>query len=166
VITTPRMRGEAIGPEHQAEMEALLGDPRVGRTLAGPFTPEQVAGQIAAHAAHWEHHGYGYWLFRHRESGDTVGRGGLGATATGGAGGTEVGWAVMADLWGQGYAPELGAAAIGIAFDVLRLPEVVTYTMPHNSASRRVMEKLGFEYEREVVQADLPHVLYRLQSWD
>jgi [ribosomal protein S5]-alanine N-acetyltransferase len=29
-----------------------------------------------------------------------------------------------------------------------------------------VMEKLGFEYEREVVHANLPHVLYRLQSWD
>jgi ribosomal-protein-alanine N-acetyltransferase len=160
------MRGEAIGPEHQAEMEALLGDPRVGETLAGPFTPEQVAAQIAAHAAHWDHHGYGYWLFRDRESGETVGRGGLGATAVGGPGGTEVGWAVAADLWGRGYATEQGAAAIGVAFDVLRLPEVVAYTMVGNAASRRVMEKLGFEYEREVVHADLPHVVYRLQSWD
>jgi [ribosomal protein S5]-alanine N-acetyltransferase len=53
-----------------------------------------------------------------------------------------------------------------VAFDVLRLPAVVTYTLPYNAASRRVMEKLGFEYEREVVHADLPHVLYRLQSWD
>ncbi len=31
-------------------------------------------------------------------------------------------------------------------------------------ASRRVMENLGFSYEREVVYADLPHVLYRRYS--
>ncbi len=44
------------------------------------------------------------------------------------------------------------------------LSEVVSYTLPHNAASRRVMEKLGFSYEREIVHADLPHVLYRIQS--
>ena len=49
-----------------------------------------------------------------------------------------------------------------MAFDVLGLPDLVTYTLPGNLASRRVMEKLGFTYEREVVHADLPHVLYRL----
>ena len=37
-------------------------------------------------------------------------------------------------------------------------------TAPDNRGSRRVMEKLGLSYEREVVHADLPHVLYRLQS--
>jgi RimJ/RimL family protein N-acetyltransferase len=36
--------------------------------------------------------------------------------------------------------------------------------MVENRASRRVMEKLGFEYEREVVHANLPHVLYRLST--
>jgi ribosomal-protein-alanine N-acetyltransferase len=162
VITTPRMRGERIGPEHQAELEALLGDPQVGATLGGAATPEGVARQIAAHDAHWEHYGYGYWLFRD-EQGALVGRGGLGATNTGGPG-VEVGWAVTPERWGQGYATELGAAAIAVAFDVLGLDEVVSYTLPHNRASRRVMEKLGFEYEREVVHADLPHVLYRLRT--
>jgi RimJ/RimL family protein N-acetyltransferase len=162
VITTPRMRGERIGPEHQAELEALLGDPQVGATLGGTRTPEEVAGQIAAHAEHWDHYGFGYWLFRDRD-GVAVARGGLGATNTGGPG-VEVGWAVTPERWGQGYATELGAAAIAVAFGDLGLAEVVSYTMPHNRASRRVMEKLGFEYEREVVHADLPHVLYRLRT--
>ena len=34
MIITPRLRGEAIGPEHPAEMEELLCDPRVSATLA------------------------------------------------------------------------------------------------------------------------------------
>jgi len=36
--------------------------------------------------------------------------------------------------------------------------------LPTNKASRRVMEKVGFQYEKDVVWADLPHVLYRLRT--
>ena len=35
-------------------------------------------------------------------------------------------------------------------------------TLPHNAASRRVMEKVGFGYDRDIVHAGLAHVLYRL----
>jgi RimJ/RimL family protein N-acetyltransferase len=163
LIETPRLRGVRIGPEHQPERETRLGDPRVGATLGGAATPEQVAEQIAAHSRHWDERGFGYWMFRDLD-GAPVGRGGLGATEVGGPGGVEVGWAVLPDRWGQGYATELGAAAIGAAFARLGLDEVVSYTMVENRASRRVMEKLGFEYEREVMHADLPHVLYRLRA--
>jgi RimJ/RimL family protein N-acetyltransferase len=75
----------------------------------------------------------------------------------------EVGWALVPELWGRGYATELGAAAVDVAFG-LGVTEVVAFTLPHNAASRRVMEKLGLSYEREVVWADLPHVLYRRYS--
>ena len=40
---------------------------------------------------------------------------------------------------------------------------VVSFTLPGNLASRRVMEKLGFRFERETTYAGLPHVLYRLR---
>lgn len=39
--------------------------------------------------------------------------------------------------------------------------ELVAFTLPHNAASRRVMEKAGFAYERDTEHAGLPHVLYR-----
>jgi [ribosomal protein S5]-alanine N-acetyltransferase len=42
----------------------------------------------------------------------------------------------------------------------------VAFTLPDNVASRRVMEKVGFRYEREVEHVDLPHVLYRLREAD
>jgi RimJ/RimL family protein N-acetyltransferase len=63
--------------------------------------------------------------------------------------------------WGQGLATELGAASIEIAFGPLGLVDVVSFTLPGNVASRRVMEKLGFAFERETIYAGLPHVLYR-----
>ena len=41
------------------------------------------------------------------------------------------------------------------------LQRVVAYTLPDNWASRRVMEKAGFAYERDVMHVGLRHVLYR-----
>jgi ribosomal-protein-alanine N-acetyltransferase len=164
VIETPRLRGERIGPEHQSALAALHGDPRVGATLGGTETPEQVAAGIDRFRRKWAEQGFGYWLFRERSTGEPVGRGGLGRAHVAGRDEVELGWAVISERWGQGYGTEIGAAAIEVAFGPLGLAEVVAFTLPDNLASQRVMEKLGFSYEREIVWADLPHVLYRLQS--
>ncbi len=164
MIETPRMRGERIGREHYAVLLELVGDERVGATLGGAQTPDEVTESIEQHIARWEGDGFGYWMFTDRETGAPIARGGLSRAHVGGRDEVEVGWAVMPDRWGRGYATELGAAAIDVAFTTLAVPDVVAYTLPDNLASRRVMEKLGFSYEREVVHADLPHVLYRLHS--
>ena len=73
---------------------------------------------------------------------------------------------LIAMLMYQKYmlATELGAVSVAHAFGPLGLADVVSFTLVENRASRRVMEKLGFEYEREVEHAGLPHVLYRLRT--
>ena len=75
-------------------------------------------------------------------------------------------WTIAADRWGEGLATELGAAAVEVAARDLGLEELISLTLPENAASRRVMEKLGFAYERDVVQRGLPHVLYRRRAGD
>jgi [ribosomal protein S5]-alanine N-acetyltransferase len=67
---------------------------------------------------------------------------------------------VHPDHWGQGYAAELAAPARDLVFS-RGVGSVVAFTLTDNTASRRVMEKLGMTYERDIVHADLPHVLYR-----
>jgi RimJ/RimL family protein N-acetyltransferase len=160
-LDTPRMRGEPIGPEHRAGLIAVLGDPRVGATLGGAATPEQVDGHIAAMQEHWRAHGFGWYAFLDRETAALVARGGPHYARVGGREEVEIGWTVAADRWGEGLATELGAASLDIAFGSLGLVDVVSFTLPDNVASRRVMEKLGFAFERDVVHAGLPHVLYR-----
>ncbi len=75
----------------------------------------------------------------------------------------EVGWSVAPDRWGEGLAPEAAAASLDWGFEVCGLEEIVSFTMPDNHASRRVMEKLGMRYVRDFDRAGLPHVLYRLR---
>lgn len=55
----------------------------------------------------------------------------------------------------------LATAFLDVAFPRLALSDVVAFTLPTNHGSRRVMEKLGFSYEREIIYTGLPHVLYR-----
>jgi RimJ/RimL family protein N-acetyltransferase len=49
-----------------------------------------------------------------------------------------------------------------VAFDVLVLDDVSSFTVHGNAASRAAMEKLCMTYERDVQHVGLPHVLYRL----
>ncbi len=49
-------------------------------------------------------------------------------------------------------------------FEHLGLAEVLCYTLQTNRAPRRVMEKAGFGYERDVVHAGLPYVFHCLTA--
>jgi [ribosomal protein S5]-alanine N-acetyltransferase len=161
---TARLRAEPIGPEHRAGLIAMLGDERVGATLGGVADPAAVDSQIAALRADWVEHGFGLYAFFDRESGALVARGGPRRCHVAGRDEVEIGWTVTPERWNQGIATEIGAASIELAFGPLALRNVVSFTLPHNHASRRVMEKLGLVYERDIDHAGRPHVLYRLSA--
>ncbi len=76
-------------------------------------------------------------------------------------------YALMPQYWGKGRATEMSRAILDEDFERIGIPNVVAFTLPTNQASRRVMEKLGFQYERDFIHAALPHVLYRLsvEQW-
>jgi ribosomal-protein-alanine N-acetyltransferase len=164
LIETTRLSGQRLRAEHELELARLDLDPRVYRTLwpfPYPPTVADVRDGLRRQLDHWERHGFGLWLLYDRTCGEMIGRGGLMYTDVAGALAVEVAWAIVSDRWGQGLATELAHACVRIAFQNLRVSELVAVTLPHNHASRRVMDKAGFVYEREVVHAGLPHVLYR-----
>ena len=107
--------------------------------------------------------GYGLWTLRDRESGAFVGRGGIQPVTIDGVDEVELGYALRPEWWGRGLATEVSRAALKLAFERLELPNVVAFTMPTNARSRRVIERLGFTFERDIVWSELPHVLFRLR---
>jgi RimJ/RimL family protein N-acetyltransferase len=79
----------------------------------------------------------------------------------------EVGWRLGERFRGRGYATEGAAAAIDYGFDVLGLDRLVSILEPANVASGRVMEKLGFTFERETyapATGELLHVRELVRS--
>jgi ribosomal-protein-alanine N-acetyltransferase len=163
-LDTPRMRGEPIGPEHEAEIAELMLDPRIYRSLwpwSTAPTRADVRASLADKRDHWERHGFGLWLLRDRGSGLVAGRGGLQYTDAIGGFAVEAAWTIAPDRWGEGLATELAVASVGVAFDVLDLHELIAITLPENLASRRVMDKTGFVYDCPIEHAELEYVLYR-----
>lgn len=162
-LDTPRMSGEPIGPEHEAEIAGLMLDPRVfrSRPWASAPTRADVRASLADKREHWERHGFGLWMLRDRHTGLVVGRGGLQHTDAIGGFAVEAAWTIAPERWGEGLATELALASVAVAFDVLELNELIAITLPDNLASRRVMEKAGFAYDRRIEHAGLQYVLYR-----
>jgi RimJ/RimL family protein N-acetyltransferase len=83
----------------------------------------------------------------------------------------EVGWRLAADWWGLGIASEAAAASLAYAWDVLDLPEVLSWTTPANTRSQAVMRRIGMTYaghfEHPLAAPDAwwrRHVVYRATS--
>ena len=55
----------------------------------------------------------------------------------------EVGWRLAAAHWGNGYATEAAHEALRVGFEEVGLDEIVSFTVPQNVRSRRVMERIG-----------------------
>jgi RimJ/RimL family protein N-acetyltransferase len=162
VVETPRLIGRLPALEHLDEFAALMGHPRVGETLGGAMTREQAETLIRKDSAHWEAHDFGAWYAFERSTDQLVGRIGTHVTLVEGVLEVELAWVVHPDHWGQGYAAELAAPARDLAFS-RGINSLVAMTLPTNTRSRRVMEKLDMTYERDITLADFPHVLYRLR---
>lgn len=58
----------------------------------------------------------------------------------------DVGFAIVPEMNGKGYATEAANALLVWAAQVLGVTEVLGLCNPDNKASRRILEKLGFEY--------------------
>jgi ribosomal-protein-alanine N-acetyltransferase len=164
-LLTTRLIAERLSPEHEPLLARLARDPRVYPTLwPFPYPPTEadVHDGLQRQLSLWERHGFGLWLLRDRATGEFVGRGGLEYTNAPGRLSVELAWAIVPERWRQGLATELARAAVHTGFQDLDLVELVALTLPHNVASRRVMEKVGFSYDRDIVHAGLDHVLYCL----
>jgi ribosomal-protein-alanine N-acetyltransferase len=61
----------------------------------------------------------------------------------------QIGYLLKKSYWGKGLATEAASAALKYGFEIAHLEKVVAVAKPDNIASRRVMEKLGMNYEKD-----------------
>ena len=130
------------------------------------FSEEQSRGFLERAAQHWKSHGFGLWMLHDQATNesDFVGYGGIKHALVEGNDAIELAYAITTDHWSKGFATEISIAALNLGFSELHLDRIVAFTLPHNRASRGVMENCGFKYDRAMVHAGLPHVLYILEA--
>ncbi|HEX2044587.1 MAG TPA: GNAT family N-acetyltransferase [Gaiellaceae bacterium] len=160
-FTTARLVAEPLAARHAAELATLHGDERVMATMGGgTATFEESAAWLERNLVHAGEPGCGVFVFREHATGRFVGRGVVRRIEIGGAEEVEVGYAVAAELWGRGLATEMAEGLVAHA-EAGGHADLVAYTEPANAASRRVMEKVGFAYDRDVEHHGRRQVLYR-----
>lgn len=106
--------------------------------------------------------GVGHWWWREAASDDLVAQVGLNSTEVEGEEVVEVGWSVDPERWGEGFATEAAEASLAWGFEIAGLNRIVSFTMPSNQASRRVMAKLGMSYLRNFERKGQEQVLFEL----
>jgi RimJ/RimL family protein N-acetyltransferase len=157
-VVLRRWRASDVAP-----FAEMCADPEVMRFFPKVATAEESAAFVERAEAHLDAHGFGLWAVE--VPGELAFAGYVGLAVVGfvapfaagaGAGGrvVEAGWRLARGAWGKGYAVDGARVALCAGFEVFGLPEVVSFTVPANVRSRRVMERLGM---RRCVGGDFEH---------
>jgi RimJ/RimL family protein N-acetyltransferase len=153
---------------------AMSADPAIMEFLR-PFPDRAASEAWAARArAHWQDHGFGQWVVEVPGVASFIGVVGLARISYEAhfTPAVEIAWRLARAYWGRGYAGEAAQAALDYGLNRLGLAEIVAVTVPANSRSRRVMERLGMTRDPadDYDHPSLPegplrrHVLYRLRN--
>jgi RimJ/RimL family protein N-acetyltransferase len=173
-ITTDRLLLRRWREADRLPFQNMNADPRVMEFMPAPLSPAESDALIARIEAHFEHHGFGPFAVELPDEMTFAGFIGLSIPAFDAPfmPAVEVGWRLAFDCWGRGLATEGARAVVSYGFEELGLDSVVSFTVPENLRSRRVMEKIGMthdprdDFDHPRLQDGHPlrrHVLYRLK---
>ena len=127
---------------------ALWGDLEVSRWIGGPFSQEQVKSRLDREITTMAEHGVQYWPAFLLSDGDFVGCAGLRPYRLEDQV-YELGFHLRVAHWRKGFAQEAARAVIAYAFKTIGAKSLFAGHHPDNSASRGVLEKLGFRFTHE-----------------
>jgi RimJ/RimL family protein N-acetyltransferase len=183
-LRTERLLLRQWRPEDLEPFAAMNADPEVMRYFPSTHTRERSDAQARDIAYGIDERGWGLWAVEVLGGVEVVGGVEVldGAPFIGFVGLTEcdfeahftpaveVGWRLAREHWGRGYATEAARACVEFGFREIGLDEIVSMTVPANTRSRRVMEKLGMtrdpddDFDHPHVEPGplRRHVLYRL----
>lgn len=126
-------------------MSVLLGDPAVMAFYPAVKSRGEVRSWIEWSQRNYVDHGHGLWVIE-THAGEFVGDCGLTWQHVNRRSVLEVGYHVLTNQQGQGYASEAAGACRDFARDALRASQLVAISHPANVASRRVAEKIGIQH--------------------
>ena len=137
----------------------LVTNPRVRTFLGGIREPDSIKASLTD-MANPEDGSY-YWIVRDIRSKEFIGLVSLDAHHYEQA--KEISYQLLPKWWGSGYATEAVAKIIDYALSELNLPAIVAETQSANTASCRLLEKLGMKLERKVIRFGAEQSIYSIR---
>lgn len=134
--------------------------------LPGKLTLEEAEGFIRKQTDNLHKYGYCLYAAELKKTSELIGF--IGLNYTDFLKQTEVGWRLGREYWGNGYATEGAKACLEFGLNTLNLNQIISFTVPKNTRSIKVMEKIGLEkdsyFNHPKLSLDHPlsqHVLYK-----
>lgn len=154
LFETERLVVRHFGPDDLDDFADLCADPEVLRYVGdgGTLPRDEVARWISVCQTKYETRGYGTSAVFERASGRFVGY--CGVVRAPGNDFDELIYVFHKWAWGQGYAVEAGRAMLRYVFGRSQLERIYATIYADNLASRRVAEKLGMRFEKEVAEPE------------
>ena len=107
---------------------------------------EEMAQKIEERSANYKKYGYGRWATFLKEDGQFIGWAGLAYLPEFDE--IDLGYRFLPQYWGKGYATETSKAILEYGFNKLGLKRIIAIAMKENTASIKVMEKVGMQFEK------------------
>src|SRR5258708_40309393 len=156
-LETERLFIRPWTPANRPAFIGLTEDPEVMRYVHGgqPYADEEVDEWFTRQARQLAEHDVCMGALIEKSTERLVGVAGVQPLGT--TGEVEIGWWLARDVWGRGYATEAGGAAMRHVLETLGHSRVVAIIDPGNEPSKRVVERLGMQYEARYTGAQLGH---------
>ena len=154
-IVTERLLLRRWKAEDVAPFAAICADPEVMRWIGSGRTrsSRECAEDVERFERDWQEHGFGLFAVERKQPGDFIGFIGLAVPTflPEVLPAVEIGWRLARDAWGQGLATEGARAALRFGFEDRDMDRIISIYQVGNTASARIMEKLGMRLERETI---------------
>ena len=158
MLETERLFLRPMNENDADSVFAMRSDEDVMQFIRAPqMKKSEAQGWINLVSSRWEKDKIGFCAVIEKSSNQFVGWCGLWLLAE--TKEIEVGYALFKEFWGKGYAIEASEAFLNYGFEELNLERIVAVASPENKNSRRVMEKIGMNYDfiGKFYERDLVH---------
>lgn len=166
MMETERLIIRQFTPQDLDKLIELRSDDDVIKYLGGRRlqNPEAIAKRLKFYIDCYRCFGYGMCAMIWRETGEMIGWSGLQPLEN--SGDTEVGYGMIKEFWGRGIGFECASAWLRYGFEKTNLTRIVAVASPENTASWRIMEKLGMRREKTETHYGMECVFYRIDKED
>ena len=142
-VTTNRLVLRPFTEADTHPLHRILSKAAVIRYMPNTIPPpiEKVQKFISHQIAHWQEHGFGWWAVETHSSSGLIGWNGLQYLPE--TEEIEIGYLLDKPFWGQGLATEGAHVGLSYGFEKIKLDKIIALVHPDNTASQRVILKLG-----------------------
>jgi ribosomal-protein-alanine N-acetyltransferase len=163
IIETERLLIRPFVPDDLDDFYRLVTDPDVTRFTGdkGGSREEVRKGMEERIFADYRVVGYGRWATVLKTTGRLIGFAGLKYLPD--VGETDLGYRFFKEYWGQGLATEAARAVLDFGLRSFALTRVIGIADRDNKASIRVLEKLGFRFEKFTIYRGSDVAWYALE---